>query len=398
MKASHAFCAVLLLSAAAQAEDGDKGIILDLNDSKITHAFQGNSQGWTFGSAAPVYTAATGGYHDGALNITGVDANTFGFWQSPEIEHYRSLFKETETAPEGEKLILFESYYRTRWTVASNAGDGADTPTFRFRASRWDNSETHELQINSQSARLAPDMNGREYIQFFNQADQNDRFHFAFDYINIGSADQGNTRLSLDHFSTEDVTQTAFGSPGTATTFDFSGSNTNGFTFSGIDGGGFASAIGTATANGLSIRGQNLIIVLPRATDKGAEPIRYGSWSRLTDITLEQGRLYRMDWRMSSSATNESSKAALPTFRLRANEQSLNMATLINIESISGSNRLPTSSTDQNYVSYFYVPEELDGQKLILSFDYIHIPGSGNSSFATLTLEEIRVQPYPIRL
>jgi hypothetical protein len=69
---------------------------------------------------------------------------------------------------------------------------------------------------------------------------------------------------------------------------------------------------------------------------------------------------------------------------------------LVNIESIDESSRVPTFLESQEYNVWYMAPQELDGNTLMFSFDYLFTPDSNNDPAISLTLETLEVTSFEL--
>ena len=145
------------------------------------------------------------------------------------------------------------------------------------------------------------------------------------------------------------------------------------------------------TDRGLLIRG-----IAPENASKWKDegewvaPTTFGYWGFESPVPIEGGELYRFEWKVETDgAENAARRAEVPTFRLRVNDTSLQTSYYINIDSRDASSRVPMDGQPETYVGYFEAPPEIDGEKWILSFDYLYSDQSDDDPTIGLILKEV---------
>lgn len=379
------------LSAVLPAED--KGLILDLYNEKILNNFQNGAQGWTFETVPAAYSEPIGAATNGALAITASsNVDNYGTWASPIYNH--SLLDFSPFAEKGVEPT--ENLFRMRWSASGNVAN-ADMPSFRMRTSLPDFSMTWEITRNSVgSGSQMPGGNGAEYVTLISHPSSTRYRHF-FDLLGFDATNSANATVALDQFVTEDMGATSFGTPAASQiVYNFAGGNANGFTFDYATGGNFGPAYGFQESGGLAIYGR-ILEFKDNGEKGGVEPVRFGFWERDTGIQVVDGRLYKFDFTMRSTAP-PILRSDLPTFRLRINDSTFATSSLLNVESISNDSFLPVNNVDYTYTVYWYAPDNLDGATLRAAFDYLYVPGSGNNAFRGIIMKTLVINQYQIRL
>ncbi|MFH0793752.1 MAG: S8 family serine peptidase [bacterium] len=115
-----------------------------------------DTQGWTFGSAAPAYTAPASAANSGKLKlISTTNSDCFGFWESPGLG------------------IDAGKLYKITFDIQTNAAVG-DTPGFRLRVNSVDGQDGIMRVISNQSTQqVAPSAGSpRQYELLFRPSSQ----------------------------------------------------------------------------------------------------------------------------------------------------------------------------------------------------------------------------------
>ncbi|CAN5237874.1 hypothetical protein BH09SUM1_BH09SUM1_25580 [soil metagenome] len=341
-----------------------------------------DAEGWTFGSAVPALSEPN---HSISLNpsegvggtfrldlTTTNNVDNFGFWGSP-------LFTLASPSAAG-------SVYRASMRVTTDAA-ASQVPAFRLRASPVDFAQTAEFTVSSvgSSPAFVPDTNGRTYQHFFNLPDGSTQFHIYFDVINASPDDAAVARVSLESIALTKIgTLTGGISEGAAIVPKNNPSDWVPVTATPT----FAAPIFTTDARGISIRHAQ--------TDPNVAGRSFGFYDYLSNVTVQAGRLYRFDFTVSArdERTTNIRKSVVPTFRLRLNDASFQSATLLQIESITDSSRIPTFLQNQVYTVWYLGDSAIAGQKLHVAFDYLYDPSSFNDPGIALILEQLNVTSF----
>jgi subtilisin-like proprotein convertase family protein len=351
--------------------------------------FAPSEQGWTFFNPATFATVTGGHDHEaGAINsVLTENTNSFAYWESPTF-----LISPSETLPSGtlgENVIPITgvvgppSLYRSAFTVKGNVAEAATVPTIRVRSSAFNFEQSDVLVITSAgNGNLSPDAAGKSYIQYFSQPAGVDSFRLDFDVLNFDPTDASNATLALDAVAIDSIgTPQVSGTP--VASLDFS-AGTQGFTARNAVPLLEVPAHYLTNGGGLGIRGADPV--------RGLAPAGtiFGYWGAETSIPVIGGKLYAFTFSVSSDATSEQ-RTQVPTFRMRINDSSLKLSAYVNIDSRDNATRVPVNGNPENYVLWVQVPQEVDGQNLIFSFDYLWTPETDDNATITLTLENLAV-------
>ena len=287
-----------------------------------------------------------------------------------------------------------ESLYRSIFTVSTDVTDQTRVPAIRFRTSSADFQQSDALVSSSvdvvdNTPTYSPTATPREYVQYFTQPAGQDQFRLDFDVMNFDPQDEPNALLQLDSVVIEALGTNLLTDAQQVGTIDFSSSATRSFEPRNASPAIAAPATLQPTNLGLLIRGVEPGAQPDGVTNPELAPTIFGFWgSEFTDFTLTPGRLYRIDWTVVSDASN-AQREQIPVFRLRMNSSSLMFAAVLNIESRAGAVRVPVAGAPQTYSQYFLVPEDVQNEFMILSFDYLYSNGTDDDP----TIALIRVHP-----
>jgi hypothetical protein len=356
----------------------------------VDFPFDADAEGWQFFNPS-LFATVTGAYSqpEQALGST-VTENTdsFAFWESPQFVIGKPPVLDTRGVIFIDGLIGPQSLYRSTFSVKSDLASGATAPTLRVRSSSFNFEQSDVLVVTSTGdGSLSPSTAGHVYTQYFSQPTGVDSFRLDFDVLNFDPADAANASLFLTQ-----VTVEALGVPqvqGTVVTeYDFVANGASGFTARNASP-VLVTPSSYGSANGLSIRG------LEAPVTRGVAPSQtiFGYWGAETDVPIEGGKLHGITFRVRSDAT-AAQRATVPTFRLRVNESSLKLSAYLNIDSRDDATRVPVDGETESYTLWLLVPQELDGQKFIFSFDYLWSPESDDDNTITLTMEGITVTSF----
>jgi hypothetical protein len=341
-----------------------------------------NTEGWTFESPVPDFTAAGSSSVPGALRLTATNnTNTFGYWMSPgfaisgtEIPGFRTIRGKFGPG----------SLYRATYRVSSSTNAATKTPDFRFRVSSWNNEQTNELVVSSVgTGRISPVSGApRFYRQYFNQPTNQNRFRVFFDLIAFRSPIEAGSTLSLTEVVIQALEEDQLLNSAFERLYLFSGTNSQGW------------RTGTSSQFAPNTTSVGSGLVLGPATD--GNRINFSFWNSpeaTPPFTLQRNRLYRVTWQLTSNAP-ANAKLDVPTFRLRANDMTHSMSALIQIDPQSESANVPFQGTAVNYKLFFEAPDELIGQGVILAFDQLYIPGLGMNPATQVRLSSVRVDSF----
>ncbi len=355
--------------------------------TRIIFEFDNDEEGWQYFSPA-MFSNPVGSYTADRLDVqTSDNTNSFGYWESP-------MFQIGGTAPPRTILIGggvgAGSLYRSTFTVSTDLADQTTVPSVRVRSSSADFQQSDALISNSEStAGFSPNSSSDyTYVQYFSQPAGQNQFRLDFDVLNVNPLDAASARLSLERATVDALDATTLTGEAAVATLDFSGANTNGFTQRDAEPFLAAPEFGT-TADGITITGTST----PRGPEGGFIPTIFGYWGAETTNTFAADRLYLLTWRVSSDGTDV---AEVPAFRLRANDGSLQLGALVNIESQGSLARIPVDGNAIEYQMWLQTPAEIAGSTWIFSFDYLYVDNTDNDPAVTVTLENLDIVSYDV--
>lgn len=350
-----------------------------------------DEEGWAFFVNAPFGNItgaynATAGAIPGALDMTTSSNNmVFGYYEYPDPAGPAPTPVYTEEAP-----------YRVTYNMSSNV-DAADMPVIRLRASSMDFRRSELAVVSSRGdASLSPGVDGKVYTQWaFLPVGTVEDVRFDIDILNVDPANAEATTTTIDRVSIEAIDPAILGTPESVVSYDFTSANTNGWTAR--DAGIPAPEVMEATDEGLLMRGE---VIDARDIDNDPTSIvAFGYWGFESDVAMEANKLYCMEFTVASDV-DPSNVLAVPAFRLRLNEETVQFAAVSNVESMPGNDNLPSTDGAVTYKLWFQSPTEIDGTNMIFSFDYLYVntgnPSDVDDPTIALILSNLNVVNYDI--
>jgi hypothetical protein len=300
------------------------------------------------------------------LNIQTVDnTNSFGFWESPLI----GLEGQNDR-----QAILPTGLYRTVFTVANDLADPTLAPVMRVRTSS-ENYERGDVVTGTSvgAAEYSPSSAAEQlYIQYFMLPETQTRFRMTFDVLNADPTDAANVITELRQVEVEAVLAPDTEDATLLASFNFDTENDSKGWTPRFDQTGNIEAPETFAVpeTGLLIRGSNL----PEGRQAPYYPeVIFGYWGvETTTPTLTGGKFYLLRWYVTSEA-DQYTMASTPVFRLRVNSRDLEFSSVVNIDSVNDTARVPVDGTTEMYEHWFEAPPEVDGEGWIFSFDYLYV-------------------------
>jgi subtilase family protein len=338
----------------------------------------------------PPYTNPNFGVSQDGVTMSAPDTNTLGWWKSPNMTASPFVVPGTISLNANPGS---DSIFRAKYTVTSDGATTADVPTLRLRTSReeFDRSEVYVIVQNGNEAGFLP-IAPRNYITYFNLSPTSAFFHHYIDLLGFNGTP--GTKFTINLVDVEALIggTSVLSNQNQEALLLFSGGsgNTYGWTLEQGASDTFGRISGQATANGLEIGGA-------RDLDELA---CFGFWQSDESnpiLTLEQNAFYRAKFLVSTN-TPVDQKAKVPTLRLRLNTANFEWANYIEINGISEGSEFPVAGEDVAYYMYFETPDELIGQPINFSFDYLYInfddPSQTNDPDLTFFLKTLRVDSF----
>jgi hypothetical protein len=357
----------------------DRFFVLVAEPSISRADFAATPEGWTFAVPTPPFSATMEGSHSvasGALvSTTHENSNSFGFWESP-------LIPLSPVTP-GEELL-----YQATFTVASDLADRSLAPTMRLRLSSDDFQRSDILTVTSTgTGEFSPGTTPRDYTALtYGSLEQ---LRLDFDMINVDTSDAANASFALQGARLDLLNVGGLGQEGTSTVLDLT-TDASAWTTAYDGTGAIAAPVEfLASEDGLLIRGESPAVAQEAPV---YTPVLFGFWNTAIAAPGDIESLYRVRWTVGSDAT---SRTAVPTFRLRVNDASLQFGSLVVIDSPSNAARVPIAGQDEIYDQWFLLPSTVAGNDWLLSFDYLYADTSPNDDSATgLWLRRVEINKY----
>ncbi len=331
--------------------------------------FDSTDQGWSF--VVPLgLEPARGSYDAGSLNVYPDSLGGMGFWDSPVL----SLDRFT-----GTPLEVGERLYKARYFVRSDKRlDPGTAPTLRFRTAEEDFSVSAVTGIEPIDYGAAlPNSNG-EWFEHYFVLPHEEALRVSFDVLSFSDTDSMISKVSLDEVDIT-VEKELSSSPSLLTRYDLRTSDADAWSY--VDSEYFSSPPSEKTEDGLSI-----------FYDTNASSHLVGFWEYLSSVAIEAGEIYRIDYTVASNIPGNA-KDQIPAFRLRMNSEFFHYYSLLNVDPRDASSLAPVAGSPAVYSLYFIAPEEVDGQRMLLSFDMVESSGVQMSSLP-ITLQQVSVYRY----
>lgn len=161
-------------------------------ETLLDQSFDASSEGWNSGSAPEAFsTPVAESGHNGSLDLSPADRNTFGFWTF-----------DTGVEVQGGAI------YRGRFLIRSSSADQSQVPTIRVRLNLKSFTLGSLSVVESAgSADESPDAQGKVYDAYLFVPEppiDGDTIRASFDVLNF-SDDDVDSPVSLDHFTLERI-------------------------------------------------------------------------------------------------------------------------------------------------------------------------------------------------
>jgi hypothetical protein len=337
------------------------------------------------------------------------NTDTYGFWESPVFALGSEMIPAAQTGPgnSAAQSALSEDgpLFIATFRVNSSSQDRARAPVVRLRSSCESFERSAVLVATSRdSGTFSPVADGVTYRQYFQFPADWTRLRLDFDMMNFDPRDEAVTTFTLESATIQALDAELAGVPIEELAMDFTGPDaTHGWTFR-SGGPLFGEPISEATSEGLLLRG---IAPTEGEPDKSIAELLattnfFGYWGSPetgpeSEVVLKSGHLYRVTFTVASDAP-DAGRDGVPTFRLRLNETGLRAAAYLNVESVNGGGAIvPTVGNPKTYSVYFEAPPSADGERLLFSFDYLHVARGTNNPEIGLWLRRLEVVSFPPR-
>ena len=336
---------------------------------------------WHTVTASDVFTEPAFTGPPSSLRIQGVDSNTYGFWESVDLNDMKE-----------QPLLL----YMGRYLVNTSVTDQTKVPCTRLRMNRWlgeiDPVDLYpwpnpcggaSIRLNSHpsvSDPYIPTLDGR-YLDFFyapsfrmDQEEHMDMVTFtaSIDFINIGTEDEATGITSLEEYAMIKKKISELPDPtGTPVSFDFD-TDTEGWD-SGNAEPEFDGPVSTYESGCLK--------------HYGTTTNTFGWWES-DDLTYEKGYLYCASFDIFTDVVEEEN---VPTMRLRANiVNGCDWGHVYSVNSDEDATLSPTPET-RTYQLFYLPPQRSANNTYRLYFDYVNI-GEENKKNTSLYLEKVEIE------
>ncbi len=337
---------------------------------QLGFSFDDDADGWDFVNQVPQFEPVFARYNSAieALDIvTNGNENSFGFWENV------SVFDTHTTGT--------ETLFCARWTIQSDLEDLSTAPVVRLRTSTEDFAQSNVMVVTSSgNGNYSPPFEGREYVQYFTLPEEDDPFRTSFDILNFDPNDTVFSRMSLSEIVIESTAKPTEGTQ--EFTFNFEASGDLGFTDQP------ETPVLQKPDTFTDVTGEGLAISHRGAVGEGAI---FGYWGATTSQFIQGNTLYRITWTVGSNASDEDA-SRLPAIRLRMNDSSFKFSSLINIESVEGSD-LPSLGESKVYEQWIRTPAEIAGTNFVFAFDYLYTNAADNPALKII-LKDLTVTRY----
>jgi hypothetical protein len=325
-----------------------------------------------FSRSIPGFTATVPSVEDGRPQIRSTDnQRTFGF-----VETSGDSFAATPN-------FIYEVTARISTDIASRS----QVPVVRLRANNQSFQKGALVNIDSQQdGRFSPVPAGTEYKFYFapalppaNATAANDDWFTSMDLLNVGGQDAANASLRLDAIRTRAIPVGKVRSTAVLARYDFT-EGSEGW-YSGGAPGFFTEAISRSGLTGTLDLAQ-------------VDTNTFGFWTGDTGVVPQSGGLYRGRFLVRSASSDPS---RVPSFRVRLNLSSFQLAGVAAVESI-GSGEESPDAEGRYYDVYLHIPGSVVANDSILaSFDLLGFFDDDDRnvpiSLDSFTLEKVVIDP-----
>lgn len=334
----------------------------------ISYDFEGqDSEGWFPVEVPTVFEEVDLRAGDTALEIeTSDNTNTFAYWNSP-----------VTTVGEIQDKVV-----RATFRVSSDQENTATAPTVRMRANSEELDQAFlTVATSTGNGAFSPGFNTREYTLIYKPKGIRDNFSLAFDCLNFLADNDPTSTVRLESVDVE--LYQLLGTPRQELLLIFFNTD-HGWTFETAEP-VFGAPTHSVQSSGLHITGY-------------ANPDRdlFGYWQSPeggpNSVIAEAGRFYLATFVVKSSTGD---RQVVPTTRFRINTSSLQGGAVRAAESVGPLSFVPTPADSEGFAVYFVVPEELDGQEMTFSVDYIYSRASDDDPTVSIEFGGLSVTSLP---
>lgn len=325
-----------------------------------------------FSRSIPGFSPTVPSVEDGRPQIRSTDSDrTFGF-----VETSGDSFAATPN-------FIYEVTAKVSTDVASRS----QVPVLRLRANNQSFQKGALVNIDSQQdGRFSPVPAGTEYKFYFapalppaNATDANDDWFTSMDLLNVGGQDAANASLRLDTIRTTAIPVDKVRSTAVLARYDFT-EGSEGW-YAGGAPGFFTEATSRSGLTGTLDLAQ-------------VDTNTFGFWTGDTGVVPQSGGLYRGRFLVRSASSDPS---RVPSFRVRLNLSSFQLAGVAAVESIGTGEESPDGE-GRYYDVYLHVPGSVVANDSILaSFDLLGFFGDDDRnvpiSLDSFTLEKVVIDP-----
>jgi len=327
----------------------------------------------------------------GLILRAGNNTSTFGYWESPVVSLWGDMSTNPGSLSTNSAQVANQSVYTSEWLVRSSVTDRARVPQLRLRLTEENLQQSHFLAIESRADGAAsPDADGESYSLVFSPAPGSSQARLAFDLLNFDSTDDPNGDLQLGGvtLSRRNPYDLAGRQLLRRYTFDESDEGWTQGTTSVFNPPTFGTEPGALTLSGTG--GANAFGFWSSPSgDLPVPPVQSSAAQTPTDPDL----LYIATFIVESDVP-AASRATVPQFRLRLNEESFHAASVVAVESRGDGSRSPAAGEPQSYTVYYRPPAGVADQCLGAAFDFLNFDPTDNPT-AALKLREVAVEALP---
>ncbi len=339
--------------------------------------------GWEFSS--PSEFAPATGTADGGKLMTQLTSNTNSFanWYSPEIGlGHANPSSGLGIMPPADGIV-----YRANYNVSSSNSSRQDAPGVRFRAAPNEWGVIASLLAESVGpGHYSPDTTPRLYQHYYSIPSAADDVRLFGDVLGFNPANDAAAAVTYHQVQLEALDLSTLTEQRTDANINLGNNSANWTSSEPI--GNFRQPVFNVGPDGVKLSGRS----------QDADEVIFGYWTSEagdSSVVLGHNRLYRLSYTVESDA-DVSEVSELSTVRCRINTESYLAAADLHLSANSdvGFQRLPSAGNAKTYELFFAPPPVLAGEKLILSFDFLHVPTPGIDPTHEFTLRGITVDSW----